>query len=904
MKKLFTTAAAVLLGLSFQAFSSGVSIDIQTKKPVASVSKDMYGIFFEDINFGADGGLYAEMVKNRSFEFPQSLMGWNFFGNVVLDTKGCPFDKNPHYVRLGYSGHGEKHTGLENEGFRGMGFKKDASYRFSVWARVSSGEQKIRVEFIDETNEVIAKNELSFNSSDWKKYSVEIKSPKTVNKGKLRIFLVSKGNLDLEHISLFPVETWKGRENGLRQDLAQALADLKPGVFRFPGGCIVEGTDLNTRYNWKNSVGPVENRPLNENRWHYTFPHRFFPDYFQTYGLGFFEFFQLAEEIGAAPLPVLSVGLACQFQNRDMKAHVPVDQLDPYVQDALDLIEFANGPVTTKWGKLRADMNHSAPFNMKYLAIGNEQWGKEYPERLEVFVKAIRAKYPEILLVGSSGPSAEGEYFDNLWPEMKRLKADLVDEHYYKAPEWFFDNAARYDKYDRKGPKVFAGEYASHHSPTKKANNYLAALSEAAFMTGLERNADMVRIATYAPLFAHVDAWQWNPNLIWFDNLRSMKTPDYYVQQLYSKFKGTDVLSATSAGKPLTGQGGLYASSVKDSKTGSIIIKIVNKEAFGQVVKFNLKDFKQMVSEVLLTRMQSDNLLAVNSLDKPDALVPEEIEMELVGNTFEFTALPQSFNVIEIKASSLKVSAKGKEPGLNAKTGKLTVFTIGDSTVKNGDGSGNNGQWGWGAFLDKFLNQDSCVVINRALGGRSSRTFISEGLWDKVLCKLKKGDYVLLQFGHNDGGPFNTGRARASLKGNGDESQDFVMVETPAKDTVTVHTYGWYIRKYVTDAKAKGAIPVVVSLIPRNDWKDGKVIRNDDSYALWAKQAAEQTGAYFIDLNKLVCDRYDGIGQDVVSTFYFGDHTHTSLAGAQINAMIVSQAIKGLKDCKLATFVK
>ena len=245
----------------------------------------------------------------------------------------------------------------------------------------------------------------------------------------------------------------------------------------------------------------VENRPLNENRWQYTFPHRFFPDYYQSYGLGFYEFFQLSEEIGAEPLPVLSCGLACQFQNPNMDAHVPLCDLDSYIQDALDLIEFANGAVDTPWGKVRADMGHPAPFNLKFIGIGNEQWGKEYPEHLEPFVKAIRKKYPDIKIVGSSGPDSEGEQFDYLWPEMKRLKADLVDEHFYRPEAWFLSQGARYDNYDRKGPKVFAGEYACH-GKGKKWNHFHASLLEAAFMTGLERNADVVHMATYAPLFA------------------------------------------------------------------------------------------------------------------------------------------------------------------------------------------------------------------------------------------------------------------------------------------------------------------------------------------------------------------------------------------------------------------
>ena len=263
-------------------------------------------------------------------------------------------------------------------------------------------------------------------------------------------------------------------------------------------------------------------------------------DYYQSGGLGFYEYFLLSEEVGAEPLPVLSVGLACQFQNRDPKAHVPVDELQPYIQDALDLIEFANGDTTTTWGKLRAEMGHPAPFNMKFIGIGNEQWGPEYPEHLAPFVAAIRKAYPDIKIVGSSGPDSEGEQFDYLWPEMKRLGADLVDEHFYRNEDWFLNQGNRYDNYDRKGPKVFAGEYACH-GKGKKWNHFNAALLESAFMTNLERNADVVHMATYAPLFAHLEGWQWRPDMIWFDNSDSFRTASYYVQQLYAANKGTNV---------------------------------------------------------------------------------------------------------------------------------------------------------------------------------------------------------------------------------------------------------------------------------------------------------------------------------------------------------------------------
>ncbi|WP_018667817.1 alpha-L-arabinofuranosidase C-terminal domain-containing protein [Bacteroides gallinarum] len=631
---------------------------IQAGKPGAEIQPTMYGLFFEDINYAADGGLYAELVKNRSFEFPQHFMGWKTFGKVALKDDG-PFERNPHYVRLSYAGHPHKQTGLDNEGFFGIGVKKGEEYRFSVWARVPEGGAagKIRVELADTKSmgeqQAFATADLTIDSKEWKKYRVILKPGVTHPKAVLRIFLASPQTVDLEHVSLFPVDTWKGHENGLRKDLAQALADIKPGVFRFPGGCIVEGTDLASRYDWKKSVGAVENRPLNENRWQYTFPHRFFPDYYQSYGLGFYEFFQLSEEIGAEPLPVLSCGLACQFQNTDADAHVPLCNLDSYIQDALDLIEFANGAADTPWGKVRADMGHPAPFNLKFIGIGNEQWGKEYPERLEPFVKAIRKAHPEIKIVGSSGPDSEGEQFDYLWPEMKRLKADLVDEHFYRPETWFLSQGARYDNYDRKGPKVFAGEYACH-GKGKKWNHFHASLLEAAFMTGLERNADIVHMATYAPLFAHVEGWQWRPDMIWFDNLNSVRTVSYYVQQLFATHKGTNVLSLTMDKKPVTGaegQNGLFASAVYDKNTDEIIVKIANTS--GKVQSLSLKfdglKKKETLSEGRCIKLSSADMDKDNTIENPEAIVPQETALRIDGQTLDVDLEPSSFAVYILK---------------------------------------------------------------------------------------------------------------------------------------------------------------------------------------------------------------------------------------------------------------
>ena len=631
---------------------------IQTKKLGAEIQPTMYGLFFEDINYAADGGLYAELVKNRSFEFPQHLMGWNTYGKVTLMDDG-PFERNPHYVRLSDPGHGHKHTGLDNEGFFGIGVKKGEESRFSVWARLPQGSTKetLRIELVDTKSmgerQAFAAENLTINSNEWKKYQVILKSGITHPKSVLRIFLTSKGTVDLEHVSLFPVNTWKGHENGLRKDLAQALADIHPGVFRFPGGCIVEGTDLNTRYDWKKSVGPVENRPLNENRWQYTFTHRFFPDYYQSYGLGFYEYFLLSEEMGAAPLPILNCGLSCQYQNNDSKAHVAVCDLDSYIQDALDLIEFANGDVNTTWGKVRADMGHPAPFNLQFIGIGNEQWGKEYPERLEPFIKAIRKAHPEIKIVGSSGPNSEGKEFDYLWPEMKRLKADLVDEHFYRPESWFLTQGARYDNYDRKGPKVFAGEYACH-GKGKKWNHYHAALLEAAFMTGLERNADIVHMATYAPLFAHVEGWQWRPDMIWFDNLNSVRTTSYYVQQLFAHNKGTNVLPLTMNKKNVTGaegQNGLFASAVYDMDKNELIVKVVNTSATAQPISLNFEGLKKqdVLSDGRCIKLHSLDLDKDNTLEQPSAITPQETPVSIEGNVFVTELEPTTFAVYKFK---------------------------------------------------------------------------------------------------------------------------------------------------------------------------------------------------------------------------------------------------------------
>ena len=633
-----SVAIALALTASLSAQAQHV-MDVNTKKLGAPVQSTMYGLFFEDINFAADGGLYGELVKNRSFEFNQPLMGWRAFGRVDLKDDG-PFERCPHYVVLNDPGHRERRTGLQNEGFFGIGVEKGKEYRFTVWAKAPKGDSQIRVQLIQENSmeehQEFVQQKVDVKGTEWKKYEVMLKSDRTEPKAQLRIFLSGKNPVALEHVSLFPKDTYKNRENGLRRDLAQALADVHPGVFRFPGGCIVEGTTLDTRYQWKNSVGPVENRPTNRNRWEDTFDYRYYSDYYQSYGLGFFEFFQLCEDIGAEPLPVLSVGLACQFQN-GLDAHASMDELQPFIDDCIDLIEFANGdPATNKWAKIRAEMGHPEPFNMKFIGVGNEQWDTPYFDRLKPFVEAIRAKFPAIKIIGTSGPDSEGPMFEKGWQAMKTQKADLVDEHFYRPEAWFLGTpeakakygncgALRYDSYDRKGPKVFAGEYACHGAG-KKWNHYETSLYEAAFMTSLERNADIVHMATYAPLFAHVEGWQWRPDMIWYDNTRMFKSVSYYVQQMYAMNKGTHVLSLLMDKKPVAGQegqDGLFASSVFDKDANEVVVKVINTSKQAQPVALNLLGMKGESQATTLTLSWSGSMDDENTLDNPEKITPK-----------------------------------------------------------------------------------------------------------------------------------------------------------------------------------------------------------------------------------------------------------------------------------------
>jgi alpha-L-arabinofuranosidase len=627
-------------------------VSLLLNKPVAEVRPTMWGVFFEDINFAADGGIYAELVKNRSFEFTLPLMGWrqaseNGRGRVLPTFYSPVNSTNPHFISVVVDA--AKGTfGLINEGFRGIGIKQDNQYNFSFFAKIFPGSDlKLKIELLDPKGEVIGETSFEGFSSSWKKYQASFEAIRTEAKATLRLMITGKGSMDIDMVSLFPSDTWKGRPGGLRKDIVEMIADLKPGFVRFPGGCIVEGRNIANRYQWKNTVGPVEERTMIINRWNMEMRNRQAPDYFQSFGLGFYEYFLLSEDLGAEPLPILNCGMSCQYNAAEV---VPLDELDPYIQDALDLIEFANGQTTTKWGNLRASMGHPEPFNLKFIGIGNEQWEEQYIERYREFEKVLMAKHPEIKIVSGSGPGASGAYFDYAWTELRKLNPAMIDEHYYMPPEWFQGNASRYDNYDRKGIKVFAGEYAAHgkdgEAPESR-NTWISALSEAAFMTGLERNAEVVHMASYAPLLAHVDAWQWRPDLIWFDNLQTFGTPNYYVQKMFSTNRGTHVIPVLQAGRPVTGADSVYASATADKNNARVYIKLVNTSAKPKTVYLNTEGASLLKNGEIET-LKAAGLYDYNSVTDPKLICPSSKQVTLIAGKLNVNLEPRSVNVITL----------------------------------------------------------------------------------------------------------------------------------------------------------------------------------------------------------------------------------------------------------------
>lgn len=514
-------------------------IDIDAGNPEHEISPTLYGLFYEDINYAADGGLYGELIQNRSFEFSSALYSWTKeelgggTGTIQAATASPLNDKNHKYVEVTVTDAGEG-VGLANAGYTGIAVEAGSSYDFSVYAKTDDLlQQPLTVELRGNDNTVYGSCSLPDISSQWQQTACTLTSDKTDHSAKLVVLVHDQATVALDMVSLFPQKTWNNRSNGLRYDLAQLLDDMEPGFLRFPGGCIVEGGSLDNHYRWENTIGDVAERETQRNQWA--------ANYYQSFGLGYHEYFQLAEDIGAEPLPVLFVGIESCTAN---PATIPLTELQPYIDKALNLIEYANGDATTEWGAVRAANGHSEPFNLKYLGIGNELWGAKYYERYKMFYDAIKEKYPDMKLIFSAGAFPNDAAYSEAyhWLSQNNYAADLVDEHMYQSPAWMLDNVDRYDDFSRTGSKVFVGEYAAHG--VGKRNNMESAITEAAFMTGLERNSDIVEMAAYAPLFSRLPAnyTQWTPDMIWFDQYQAVKTPNYYVQKLFMNHTGDKTL--------------------------------------------------------------------------------------------------------------------------------------------------------------------------------------------------------------------------------------------------------------------------------------------------------------------------------------------------------------------------
>ncbi|WP_329240427.1 alpha-L-arabinofuranosidase C-terminal domain-containing protein [Streptomyces canus] len=509
----------------------------------AKIDDTMYGVFFEDINRAADGGLYAELVQNRSFEYSTAdnssytpLTSWTVSGaGQVVNDDGRLGERNRNYLSLGAG------SSVTNAGYNtGIHVDEGKKYDFSVWARADAGTA-LTVSLQDAEGTLAAARRVTVTKSGWAQYKATFTATRTSSDGRLTVASSAAAALDM--VSLFPRDTYRGEPNGLRKDLAEKIAALQPGFVRFPGGCLVNtgsmedysaasGWQRKRSYQWKDTVGPVEQRATNANVWGYN----------QSYGLGYYEYFRLSEDIGAMPLPVVPALVTGCGQN---KAVVDEALLKRHIQDTLDLIEFANGPASSTWGKVRARMGHAKPFHLTHIEVGNEEnLPNEFFARFKEFRAAIQAKYPDIQVISNSGPDDSGTTFDTAWQLNRDAKVDMVDEHYYNSPQWFLQNNDRYDSYDRSGPKVFLGEYAS------QGNTFKNGLTEAAFMTGLERNADVVKLASYAPLFANEDYVQWRPDLIWFNNHASWNSANYEVQKLFMTNVGDRVVPSTATGTP------------------------------------------------------------------------------------------------------------------------------------------------------------------------------------------------------------------------------------------------------------------------------------------------------------------------------------------------------------------
>lgn len=565
-----------------------VTLDKGSAKPI---SDEFIGIFFEDINYGADGGLYAELIRNRDFEFSSAdrsewtpTTGWETTGDIILSISDIDpvHPNNRHYAVLA-SGKGG--GVFANDGFDGIVVKKGDRYLLSLFAR-SATKTRLNITLTDKEGKTLARTRLTVPAGNsWSKLESTLTAAESCAGASLRIELPKHSEVNLDMVSLFPEKTFKGHRNGLRQDLAQTLADLHPKFMRFPGGCVTHGNGIDNIYDWKGSVGPLEARKPLRNIW----------GYHQTRGLGFYEYFQFCEDLGMQPLPVLAAGVPCQ--NSSLPSHyshdaltihgqqdgIPMEDMPAYIRDILDLVEYANGPADSQWGSVRAEAGHPEPFNLKYLGIGNEDLISEaFKVRFKMIRDAVNEKYPDITVVGTVGPFFEGSDYEEGWRFARQEDVPIVDEHYYVAPGWYVNHRDFYDRYDRKGPKVYLGEYASHYPG--RESNLECALSIGLYLTDVERNADVVTMTSYAPLLSKKGRTQWRPDLIYFDNESITLSPDYHVQQMYGANPGNTYIPAavrlvdkdgrTEPGDDVTNRFGV--STVVDDATGDTIVRIAN----------------------------------------------------------------------------------------------------------------------------------------------------------------------------------------------------------------------------------------------------------------------------------------------------------------------------------------
>ncbi len=623
-----------------------IFIQVQTEG-AKNISDKLIGIFFEDINYAADGGLYAELLQNRDFEY-NSKDGKDWKATSWWEAKEAEFSigdvdpihaNNAHYAILKSSTGAQ--ASLTNLGWEGIPVKKNAKYDFSLFGRVAEGNNgKMIVRLVDKEDKVLAQGSVSIpKGTTWKKVNVVLKAASDASDARLVILPQAAGTYHLDMISLFPQDTYKGRKNGMRRDLAEALEALHPQFVRFPGGCASHGNGLDNIYRWKNTVGPLESRKPDWNIWHYH----------QTVGLGYFEYFQLCEDLGARPLPVLAAGVPCQNSSVGgfgQQGGIPMDQMDEYIQDVLDLIEWANGdPKSSKWAKMRAEAGHPKPFNLTMIGIGNEDLISDvFTVRYKMICKAVKEKYPEMEIVGTVGPWCEGSDYEYGWRLAREMNLEYVDEHYYNSPGWFINNQDYYDRYARTyngkpSTKVYLGEYASHIR--NRSNCIETALSEALYLCSVERNADIVSMTSYAPLFAKEKHTQWNPDLIYFNNTEVKPTSGYQVQRLFGQNAGTTYLLSSVKLEHSDGnvRKRIGSSAVIDPVSGDLILKLVNYLPVENDFKYELPaGYSQVKSAEVLT----------GKLDETRA-VPVPLDGALLeGQSLTFKAPAYSFVVVRL----------------------------------------------------------------------------------------------------------------------------------------------------------------------------------------------------------------------------------------------------------------